>query len=105
MVWHVWYYDQEVAFPDQKRKIAKWLGGAHHVGQVLCYYLLLPSGHTIVRSTIQPLLHDEMQSETVQEAIKHLHQEIKKKIVEIKQSNLLQEPIFDVYDRRLKTQK
>jgi hypothetical protein len=58
----VWYYDQEAAFPEDKRKLAKWLGVAHRVGQALCYYLLPESGRVIVRSTIQSLSQDEKQS-------------------------------------------
>jgi hypothetical protein len=44
----VWYYDQEATFPEDKQKLAKWLGVAHRVGQVLCYYLLPASGRPIV---------------------------------------------------------
>lgn len=35
----VWCFDQEAAFPTNRRKLAKWLGVAHCVGQALCYYL------------------------------------------------------------------
>ncbi len=65
----VWCFDQEAAFPAEKRKLAKWLGVVHRVGQALCYYLLLENGHTIVRSMIQPLSQDDNCSETVKEAI------------------------------------
>jgi hypothetical protein len=94
----VWYLDQEAAFPDDHRKLAKWLGVAHRVGQALCYYLLLDSGRVIVRSTVQPLSFDDMQSPNVQHAIKQLDHQIETKIVDIKQPNLLQEPLRDIYE-------
>jgi len=56
----VWYFDQEANFPEDKRKLAKWLGVAHRIGQALCYYLLPESGRTIVRSTVQPLSQDDI---------------------------------------------
>jgi len=51
----VWYHDQDAPFPETWRKLAKWLGVAHCVGQALCYYILPESGRPIVRSTIQAL--------------------------------------------------
>jgi hypothetical protein len=63
---NVWYFDQEAAFPENRKKLAKWLGVAHTVGQALCYYLLPPSGKPIVRSTVQPVSHDELKDPIVQ---------------------------------------
>ncbi len=108
----IWYLDQEAAFPEDKRKLAKWLGVfpedkrklakwlgvAHRVGQSLCYYLLLGNGRVIVRSTIQALSQDDILSETVQRAIKELDHHIETKIVDTKQPDLLQGPLWDVYE-------
>jgi hypothetical protein len=69
---NVWYFDQEAAFPENRRKLAKWLGVAHRVGQALCYYLLPPSGKPIVRSTVQPVSHDELKDPIVQKHIANL---------------------------------
>ena len=55
----VWYRDHDVNFPEDKRKLGKWLGVAHNVGQALCYYILPKTGRPIVRSTVQPLTQDE----------------------------------------------
>ncbi len=73
---NVWYFDQEAAFPENRRKLAKWLGVAHRVGQALCYYLLPSSGKPIVRSTVQPISHDELKDPIVQNHITNLEQQI-----------------------------
>ena len=39
----VWYYDPQ-EFPDDKRKMARWLGETHGIGQAMCYWLLPESG-------------------------------------------------------------
>jgi len=82
---NVWYLDQEASFPDDKRKLTKWLGVAHRVGQALCYYLLPPSGKPIVRSTIQALSPDELENEKVQEAIISLDRQIREAIPDVLQ--------------------
>ncbi len=94
----IWYYDQEAAFPDDKGKLAKWLGVAHCVGQALFYYLLLETGHFIVCSTVQPLFQDDKESEIVQRSIQQLNDQIESKIIDIRQPNILQETIMDVYE-------
>jgi hypothetical protein len=94
----VWYLEQETPFPEGKRKLAKWLGVAHRVGQALCYYLLPASGRVIVHSTVQPLSPDDVQSPNVQQAIKHLNHQIETKIADVKQPSVLQEPLMDVYE-------
>ena len=65
----LWYYDQE-DFPESRRRIGRWLGAAHHVGQACCYYILPRSGEPIVRSTVQPLTADEMKSREVMDHLK-----------------------------------
>jgi hypothetical protein len=51
----IWYFDHDAPFPEEKRKLGKWLGVAHRVGQALCYYILTRNGQPIVRSTVQPI--------------------------------------------------
>jgi hypothetical protein len=72
----VWYYDQEAQFPEDRRKLGKWIGVAHRVGQALCYYILPESSHPIVRSTVQALTNDEVNSKVIQEQIKLLDNKI-----------------------------
>jgi hypothetical protein len=39
----LWYYDQDAQFPEDYRKLGKWIGAAHRVRQALCYYILRAS--------------------------------------------------------------
>ena len=73
----IWYLDHDANFPEDKRKLGKWLGVAHNVGQALCYYTLPQSGKPIVRSTVQALTQDEKGSLPIKDAILALDQSIK----------------------------
>jgi len=75
----VWYLDRDAEFPNNKKKLGKWLGIAHNVGQALCYYILPSSGHPIVHSKIQALSNDQRQSTEIQQAVRDLHQAISDK--------------------------
>ncbi len=57
----IWYFDQEAQFPEERRKLGRWLGVAHRVGQALCYYVLPISAIPIICSTIQPVSRDELE--------------------------------------------
>ena len=48
----IWYYEPDV-FPQQNKFLARWIGVAHRVGQVMCYWLLPASGIPIARTMIQ----------------------------------------------------
>jgi hypothetical protein len=50
----VWYYDAQ-DFPEPKRRLARWLGEATHIGQAMCYYVLPITGEPIARSSVQPI--------------------------------------------------
>jgi hypothetical protein len=76
----VWYHDQDAPFPETRRKLAKWLGVAHHVGQALCYYILPESGRPIIRSTIQAFTRAEKESEEILNKVKALDRSIKDNI-------------------------
>ena len=100
---NVWYYDQEAQFPEDRRKLGKWIGVAHRVGQALCYYILPASARPIVRSTVQALTDDELLSESICEQIAVLDRSIHDVIArdgdtldQIPQD--LQDEDYDVYD-------
>jgi len=76
----VWYLDQDAQFPEERRKHGKWIGVAHRVGQALCYYILPASARPIVRSTVQPLTQDELNSPTVKACIQDLDHSIRDKV-------------------------
>ncbi len=77
----VWYYDQEAQFPEDHRKLGKWLGVAHRVGQALCYYILPASAKPIVRSTIQSLTDKEQRSQIIREQVVMLDRNVLDAIV------------------------
>jgi hypothetical protein len=66
----IYYYD-DYPFPETKRNIARWLGVAHHVGQALCYWILISNGQVIARTTVQKLSKDEQLSPIVGEEIEN----------------------------------
>ncbi|KAI2506814.1 hypothetical protein MHU86_7599 [Fragilaria crotonensis] len=55
----VWFYDQKkMEMDDTGRKLARWL--ASRVGSNLCYWLLLPSGKVIARTTVQHVKREDI---------------------------------------------
>ncbi|MFN9979156.1 MAG: hypothetical protein ACK53Y_04545, partial [bacterium] len=103
----IWYLDQDASFPEDKRKLAKWLGVAHRVGQALCYYILTSNGKVLVHSSVQALTEEELQAANIQNAIATLDQNIMSAIPEmplatasknIPQNILYNEALQDVYE-------
>jgi hypothetical protein len=76
----IWYLDQDSNFPDDKRKLGKWLGVAHDVGQASCFYILPQSGRPNVRSMVQALTQDEKSSLAIQQSILELDQSIRDRL-------------------------
>jgi len=64
----IWYYDPE-PFPEQRRKLARWIGIAHRVGQALCYWILPESGRPLARTTIQAVSQDEIATQVIKDQI------------------------------------
>jgi hypothetical protein len=64
-----WYYDHNVPFPQDCRKLGKWLGVAHRFGQALCYYILTDNARPIVRSSIQPMLCTKWTNDDIKDNI------------------------------------
>jgi hypothetical protein len=47
------YQYKDVPFPQTKRKIARWLGVTHRVGQALYYWIVTETGQVLARTSIQ----------------------------------------------------
>jgi hypothetical protein len=75
----LWYYDHD-DFPEDRRRLGRWLGVAHRVGQACCYYILPHSGEPIVRSTVQKVTEDERKSADFQEKLKAFDLAIERKL-------------------------
>jgi hypothetical protein len=76
----LWYYDEMAVFPEDRRKLSRWLGVAHRIGQALCYYLLNQNAQIIVRSTVQRISQDELQTQVNITATKEFNDEIERRI-------------------------
>jgi hypothetical protein len=94
----VWHLDQEIPFPADKRKLAKWLGITHHVDKhfvITCYpivaVLLFVRQYNTFSQMINNLKRYNKQSKT-------LMIKLKSRIVDVTQSKLPQEPLLDVYE-------
>ena len=61
----VWYWDSSAEYPEEKKRLGRWLGVAHRVGQGMCYYILTETAKVIVRSTLSSLDDDEGNVEDV----------------------------------------
>ena len=57
-----WYLDTDADFSEGPRKMARWLGVAHCIGQALCYYIITARGQVLARTTVQPFTNEEMRS-------------------------------------------
>lgn len=79
----VWYWDSSEPFPGDSRKVARWIGVAHRVGQALCYWILPESGIPIARSTVQAWSDDELRAETTVNQLKQYDESIKRKLPEV----------------------
>lgn len=75
----VWYYEQTAAFPEPKRLMGRWLGEAQDFGQAMCYWLLSENASPIVRSTVQLVTKDQLQTTEVQQQLKELDLKIHEK--------------------------
>jgi hypothetical protein len=61
----VWHIDPRDSL--DKRKLGRWLGPSHSVGDAMCYKVLNSTGLVLVRSSVLPLSTDDMNSEVVKQ--------------------------------------
>jgi hypothetical protein len=77
---YVWYYDPTVSFPADPRKLARWVGVAHDVGNPVTFWVLPASCKVIARSTVWGLTDDERNDPRIQAQIAELDASILEKI-------------------------
>jgi hypothetical protein len=97
----VWYYDQIAEYPQPKRKLARWLGEAHNVGQAMCYWVLPKSGVPIARSTVQEIPKELYTTEDFKEELKTLDTALTSMLKSWTQKH----PSMNLGNLRLKCQK
>jgi len=77
---YVWYLDPAVPFPEDAKKLGRWIGVAHDVGSPMTYWILPASCKVIARSTVSSLTEDELKDPVVQPRVAELDLSIKEKI-------------------------
>ena len=77
----VWFYDRKkIEMDDTGRKLARWLGVAHRVGSDLCYWLLLPSGKVIARTTVQHVTREDMVNDDVRRLVDEFDRDVEERL-------------------------
>ena len=76
----VWYIDPAVQFPEDSRKLGRWVGVAHDVGSPMTFWVLPQSCKILARSTVVPLNDDELSDPIIKARIVELDLSIKEKI-------------------------
>ena len=76
----VWYWDSEAEYPAERKRLGRWLGVAHRVGQGMCYHVLTESAKIVVRSTLSSLEDDEGSVEDVHRKKTHFTDILESKI-------------------------
>lgn len=77
---YVWYHDPAVQFPNDSKRLARWIGVAHDVGNPLTFWILPESCRVIARSTVWSLTEDETADPIVQSRMAELDLSISAKI-------------------------
>jgi hypothetical protein len=77
---YVWYLDPVVKFPDEAKKLGRWIGVAHDVGSPMTFWILPVSCKVIARLTVSSLTEDKRADPIVQTRMAELDVLIKEKI-------------------------
>jgi hypothetical protein len=77
----VWFYDhKKIEMDSTGRRLARWLGIAHRVGSDLCYWLLLPSGKVLARTTVQHVTREDFLNEDVKMQVNQFDEQIEDRL-------------------------
>lgn len=76
--WYDWiyYWDEH----SKEKRIGRWLGPAHKVGQSLCYYILNEDANYIARSSVVPIPDEDKESDTMKGLMTQFTASIEEKI-------------------------
>jgi hypothetical protein len=78
---YVWWHDPAVQFPDDTKKLARWIGVAHDVGNPMTYWVLPNTCKVVLaRLTVWSLTDDEKADPLVQAQMADLDASIRSKI-------------------------
>ena len=85
--WFQWcyYFDEQT----RSKRLCRWLGPAHQVGQSFCFYLLLDNAEFIARSTVIPVPEADLESNVLKEQMTKFMRNVNERI------GNAQQPSFD----------
>ena len=58
----VYFWDPVKGFPNEKKRIGRWIGVAENYTDIMAFYILTESGKVIVRKSVRALSQDERKS-------------------------------------------
>jgi hypothetical protein len=91
-----WYWDPTSArFPADHRKLGHWLGCNHAHGPAMCYKVLKPNGHFIVRSSCTPLTNADNNDPAVRYCMNAFTKDVDNIIGKFDSSYILEEDTAD----------
>ena len=61
----VWFIDTRAQFPEDRRRLGRWIGVAETVGSPLASYIMTETGKYLVRSSVSPLSEEDKRSPAV----------------------------------------
>jgi hypothetical protein len=94
---YIWYHDPAVQFPDDARKLGRWIGVAQDVGSPMTFWVLPASCRVIARSTVSQLSDDELADPIVKNRIVKLDLAIAKKIGNAIADDALDHALIGIY--------
>ena len=74
----------------KSKRLCRWMGPAHNIGQSFCSYIILDNASFLARSSIIPLLEEELMSDDIKQQLTDFMDSLESKIGNQK------EPIFNV---------
>jgi predicted hotdog family 3-hydroxylacyl-ACP dehydratase len=77
---YVWCHDPAVQFPNDQRRLARWIGVAHSVGNPMTFWVLPSTCKVLARSTVWSLTEDERQNPAIQAQMAELDASIREKV-------------------------
>jgi hypothetical protein len=77
---YVWYHDPAVQFPEDPKKLGRWIGVADDVGSLMTFWILPASCRVLARLTVFTLSQDEMDDPQVKSKLVQLDLAVAEKI-------------------------
>ena len=94
---YVWYHDPAVQFPNDPKKLGRWIGVAHDVGSPMTFWVLPASCRVLARSTVFPLTQDETSDPLVKARLVELDLAVTEKIGDSIEEEDLDQALVGLY--------